>query len=125
MDVVLVADELEPDVDCSYVEYGEVVVAVVVYVPGAEQDVHPLGCLCVEVVPAVVEDVFVAVEVPAVVDDVASVAVVEWIPDDAFENVVAAVSVDASGNVVVVVGDTAAVGNEFGNVVEEVEDVVG
>lgn len=125
MDVVLVADELEPDVDCSYVEYDEVVVAVVVYVPGAEQDVHPLGCLCVEVVPAVVEDVFVAVEVPAVVDDVASVAVVEWIPDDAFENVVAAVSVDASGNVVVVVGDTAAVGNEFGNAVEEVEDVVG
>ena len=124
MDVVLVADELEPDVDCSYVEYDEVVVAVVVYVPGAEQDVHPLGCLCVEVVPAVVEDVFVAVEVPAVVDDVASVAV-EWIPDDAFENVVAAVSVDASGNVVVVVGDTAAVGNEFGNAVEEVEDVVG
>jgi len=43
VDVGLVADEQEPDVDCSYVEYDEVVVAVVVDVPVAEQDVHPLG----------------------------------------------------------------------------------
>lgn len=42
MDVGLVADEQETDVDCSYVEYDEVV-AVVVDVPVAEQDVHPLG----------------------------------------------------------------------------------